>query len=126
VSGIAHLAGDYVAQSDWMATGKLTRALPAAAHALTYTACFLPVTRNPRALAVIGGTHYVIDRYRLARYLVWAKEQLAPRDARPPWPPTATGYSEEKPTWLAVPLLIVADNTVHLLINRWALRRWSS
>jgi hypothetical protein len=107
-----------------MATRKTSQHGPAVLHAVAYTACFLPVTRNPRALAVIGGTHFVIDRWRLARYLVWAKEQLAPAAARPPWPPTATGYADDKPPWMAVWLMIVADNTLHLAVNRWALRRW--
>lgn len=80
MSGLAHLFGDYVAQSDWMATRKTSEHGPAAAHALTYTACFLPVTRNPKALA--------------------------------------------KPAWMSVWLMIAADNTLHLAVNRWALRRW--
>jgi hypothetical protein len=100
------------------------RALPAAAHALAYTACFVPRTRSLRALAVIGGTHYLIDRYRLARFLIWAKEHLAPREAWPEWPATPTGYAPGKPDFLAVSLLIAADNAMHLAINEWALRRW--
>jgi lysine/ornithine N-monooxygenase len=40
---------------------------------------------------------------------------------------TATGYPADTPAWLAVWLLIVADNTCHLLINAaavsWAQRR---
>lgn len=144
-AGLAHLVGDYVVQSDWMAARKTSEHLPAVAHAATYTACFLPITRNPRALAVIGVTHFVIDRWRLARHVVWAKNQLAPPLFRHPWDGhvSATGYhdiaarevhgydppsdacdAQAKPTWMSVPLMIVADNTLHLLINRWALRRW--
>lgn len=150
--GLAHLAGDYVVQSHWAAVEKTRAAGPAAVHALTYTACFLPVTRSLRALAVIGGTHYLIDRYRLARHVVWAKNQLAPRSARYPRSHAdGTGYHAPgpghsvplgtsvlhrvgphegceavgPPSWLATPLLIAADNTLHLIINRWAVRRWS-
>lgn len=129
----AHIAGDYFVQSSWMAQRKTKQAVPAAAHAITYTACFLPITRNLRALAVIGGTHYLIDRYRLLQYPMWAKNVLlAPRhddlgwqyklDAS--WP--GTGYERHgNPQWLATMLMIVADNTTHVAINRWALRRWS-
>lgn len=120
---LAHLAGDYVVQSDWMAAEKLTRHGPALAHAATYTACFLPITRNWRALAVIGGTHFVIDRWRLAKHVCWAKNQMAPARYRPPHTPT--GYGPEKPDWMAVWLLIICDNTMHLAINRWALKRWT-
>lgn len=122
---LAHLAGDYLIQSDWMALEKTSRHLPAAAHAATYAACFLPLTRDPRALLVIAGTHFVIDRWRLSRHLVWAKNQAAPRRHRYPWHGNqATGYKAERPDWLAVWLMIAADNTMHLLINQWALRRW--
>jgi hypothetical protein len=121
---IAHAIGDYVVQSDWMAAEKTKRHGPALAHAATYAACFLPLTRDWRALAVIGGTHFVIDRWRLAKHVGWAKNQLAPRAYRPPH--TATGYSPDKPDWMAVWLLIITDNTMHVVINRWALRRWAT
>jgi hypothetical protein len=115
---LAHMLGDYVAQSHWMATEKTRRWLPAALHAATYTACYLMVTRSVPALAVIGVTHAVIDRYRLARYVVWAKNQLAPRSSRRPWPEcSATGYPTEVPAWLSVWLMIAADNIIHLSIN---------
>lgn len=118
--GLAHLIGDYVVQSDWMATEKTKRHLPAALHGLTYAACFLPLTRDLRALAVIGGSHYVIDRYRLAKHVTWLKNQAAPRNHRTPR--TATGYRESAPDWLAVWLMIIADNTLHMTINHYALR----
>lgn len=92
---LAHMVGDFVIQSDWMATEKTSRALPAAVHAATYTVCFLPITRNPRALAVIGGTHYLIDRYRLAKYVAWAKNQAVPRRYRYPFSHgPVTGYHD--------------------------------
>ena len=112
---LAHLAGDYLIQSHWMATQKTSRWWPAIAHGVTYTLPYALVTQSPLALAVIAGTHVVIDRYRLARYVVWAKNQIAPKAFRPPL--TATGYPADTPPWLAVWLLIFADNTLHLLIN---------
>lgn len=121
---LAHLAGDYVAQTDWMAQEKTHRWDAALLHAATYTACFLPITRNWKALAVIGGTHAVIDRYRLAKHVAWAKNQAAPKAYRPDH--TATGYGADRPDWLTVWLLILTDNTIHLAINRWALRRFPS
>ncbi|MFD3955951.1 MULTISPECIES: DUF3307 domain-containing protein [Streptomyces] len=115
---LAHLAGDYLLQSHWMATEKSKRWWPAWAHALTYGLPFLLITQSPAALAVIVGTHAVIDRYRLARHLVWAKNQIAPRRFRQPWAEcSATGYPAETPPWLAVWLMIIADNALHLLIN---------
>jgi hypothetical protein len=115
---LAHLFGDYVLQSDWMANEKTKRWWPAVAHAITYGLPFLLVTRSPAALAVIVVTHAVIDRYRLARHVVWAKNFLAPRSYWHPWSEcSATGYHQDRPVWLAVWLLIIADNAMHLAIN---------
>lgn len=118
---LAHLAGDYLLQSDWMATEKTKRWWPAIAHALAYGIPFLLVTRSIPALAVIVGTHAVIDRYRLARHVVWAKNHLAPAGHNPPWRDcTATGHPVDRPVWLTTWLLIIADNTIHLAINAGA------
>lgn len=116
---LGHLAGDYLVQTSWMANEKTTRSAPALAHAASYAACFLPITRDWRRLAIIGGTHFVIDRWRLAKHVTWAKNQLAPKAYRPGH--TATGYSEAQPDWLTFWLLIAADNFIHLTINELAL-----
>lgn len=119
---LAHLFGDYVLQSDWMASEKTKRWWPAVVHGVTYTLPFLLVTRSPWALLVIGGTHIVIDRYRLARHACWAKNLLAPRGFNPPWREcTATGYPPDKPAWMAVWLMIIADNAIHVAINAGAI-----
>lgn len=142
---ILHLLGDYVLQSDWMANNKTSSHKAAAAHAITYSLPFLVLSPSVLAFAVILITHFFIDRYRLARFVVYAKERLlAPMSSRlpavpldqqsnpspfprPDLPVTAwancskTGYPVTKPDWLAVWLLIAADNTIHLLINHIAL-----
>lgn len=116
--GLAHLAGDYLLQSDWMALEKTKRWLPAVAHGVTYTLPYVLVTQSPLALTVIAATHVVIDHWRLARYVVWAKNLLAPKSYRHPWREcVATGYHESRPAWMAVWLMIIADNTLHLAIN---------
>jgi hypothetical protein len=116
---LAHLVGDYILQTHWMATEKTSRWAPAIAHGLTYTLPYLLVTQSPAALLVIGSTHIVIDRYRLARHLMWFKNQFAPRAFRPSWAEARIngGYAASTPAWMAVWLMIIADNTVHLLIN---------
>ncbi|ART68224.1 hypothetical protein BTO20_06170 [Mycobacterium dioxanotrophicus] len=114
-AGLAHMVGDYLIQSDWMAQEKTKRWWPAVAHALTYGIPFLFVTQSLLALLVIISTHAVIDRYRLARHVVWFKNQFAPSAFRPPH--TATGHGADRPDWLAVWLLIIADNVLHMLIN---------
>ncbi len=120
---LAHLIGDYLIQSHWMATEKTKRWWPACAHAIAYGLPFLLVTTSPAALAVIVATHAVIDRYRLARHVVWAKNFLGPQSHRSTWAESsATGYPPETPPWLATWLMIIADNTIHLTINAAAIR----
>lgn len=116
---LAHFAGDYLLQSDWMATQKTTRWWPAVVHAVTYGIPFVFLAPSVWAWSVIVGTHAVIDRYRLARHVVWAKNQvLAPAASRTPWVECrATGYPPDRPVWLTTWLLIVADNTLHVAIN---------
>lgn len=119
---LAHFVGDYLLQSHWMACEKTKRWWPAIAHAFTYTLPFLLITRSVPALLVIAGTHVVIDRYRLARQVIWVKNLMAPRGYNPPWSKcTATGYPPDTPPWLAVWLMIIADNTIHVSINSAAL-----
>lgn len=64
---LAHLVGDYVLQSHVMATRKVTSWTWAFVHAAFYTLPFLLLTQDWHALLVIGGTHAVIDRLRIAR-----------------------------------------------------------
>lgn len=153
---LAHAVGDYLIQSDWMAIEKTRRSWPAVAHAVTYGLPFLLFRPSPAALAVIVVTHFVIDRWRLARYVVWAKNFLGPiRKVEYRWEkpecgqwchlteapegfrrigrtvfatqnPTfaesrATGYPPAKPDFMAVWLMIIADNVLHVLVNGLAL-----
>lgn len=119
---LAHLTGDYLIQSDWMALEKTQRWGPAVAHAVSYSVPFLALTRSPWRLSVIAGSHAVIDRYRLAKRLCWAKNQVAPAAYRYAWSEgSKTGYRDDRPDWMTVWLMIIADNSVHLLINSAAL-----
>lgn len=122
---ILHLIGDYVTQSDWMAFNKRKHTFAALAHATVYAIPFWLVARNAHspmlAWNIIWATHFLIDRFGLARYVVFAKNFLGW-----PWPKwtdcSVTGYPSDLPAWLAVWLTIAADNTLHLTINYAALR----
>jgi hypothetical protein len=116
---VAHLVGDYLLQSHWMATRKTSSSFAAAVHAVAYTLPFVLITQSAGALAFICGTHFVIDRWRLARFVVWAKN-----GAR--GPVTATGYADDVPPWLSTWLLIWADNTLHILCNGVAIWAFAS
>lgn len=115
---VAHLVGDYITQSDWMAQEKTKRWWPAWAHAIVYGLPFLFITQSPAAIAVIVITHAVIDHYRLAKYAVWVKNLVAPKRYRRSWAEcSATGYPPEMPVWLSTWLMIIVDNSMHLAIN---------
>lgn len=145
---ILHLIGDYWTQSQWMAENKSRRHWPALVHAAVYSLPFLLLT-GWAGWAVIFSTHFLIDRYRLIRYLVWVKNTLGcpefwdalivdrlaaffddfldqdelERPYYPTWEECSiNGYSDKMPVWLATWLSIIADNTAHLAINHLAIK----
>ena len=128
---IFHLLGDYVTQSDWMAQNKTKSTWAAFCHATVYSLPFLCIA-SWSAWLVIWSTHLIIDRFRLARYVAYAKNFLSPPTLEGFYCPrfaerqlwwhrwsdcSATGYHKDSPPWLAVWLMIAADNTLHLAIN---------
>lgn len=139
---ILHFWGDYLFQSDWAANNKTSNSFACLVHATLYSLPFLLLRPSWAAFAVIFITHFFIDRFRLAKYLVYAKNFLAPPSAikeiiwrdEPELPGQsghrklawsnckATGYPSETPAWMAVWLMIIADNTLHLTINYLALK----
>ena len=113
---VAHAIGDYVLQSDWMAKEKTRRSLPALVHCLTYLVPFLFLTQDLLALALIAGSHFVVDRWHLARYVAWIKNR--------PWPGTRpwsecreTGFNPDVAPWLSGWLVIIIDNILHIVTN---------
>lgn len=120
---LAHLVGDYMLQTHYEAVEKTSNCVPASTHAAKYTAAFLPLTRNPKALATIGVTHLILDRYRLAKHVNWLRNQAAPKNYRPTDLTNAVS-PDSVPTGLATALMFITDNTIHMLINEWSLDRW--
>lgn len=116
---VAHAVGDYILQSDWMANQKTKQTIAALIHATLYSLVFLLFRPSITAFTVILVSHFLIDRFRLARYVVWLKNQMKPGTRQQL---TATGYPDDAPFWLTVWLLIIADNILHVLINGAALR----
>ena len=117
---IAHLIGDYVLQTHDMACRKTSSWFWALTHAVCYTLPFLVIFRpSLAAAAVICLTHALIDRYRLARFVIaWKNRLTSPHRTLV----AATGFPAEVDPGLAFALLIVVDNTMHLCINYAALR----
>lgn len=118
---LLHLFGDYILQTNWMAQNKTKNMLPAMIHALVYTIPFICLTQSVVALFIIFYTHAYIDHYRLARYVIFAKNWINDRTLC--WKDCSdTGYSKAMPIWLSTWLLIITDNTCHLLINYGSIR----
>jgi hypothetical protein len=102
-----------------VATQKVNRSIPALLHAITYTVpfCFLSEA-SVTALLLICLSHFAVDRWRLARYVVYAKNHLAPHGDWDTWQDCqGTGYHKDRPPFLAVWLLIIADNIIHVVLN---------
>lgn len=108
ISILCHLIGDYLLQNDWMALNKTKSSMAALIHVMCYSLPFLFFMQLQFWL-IIMVTHFFIDRFRLAEYWI----RLVNWD----WQSTNFGYAEDKPKWMSVWLLIIIDNTFHVLIN---------
>lgn len=120
---ICHLIGDYIIQNDWMAINKTKNIGVALIHAITYSLPFLFLGPSISALFVVVGTHAFIDRFRLARYIIWFRNKFAPNSSWSDWPECSfTGFPADRPVWLTTWLLIITDNIIHIIINGLALK----
>lgn len=116
-----HFVGDYVVQTDKMATMKTSSWKWTSIHAMSYSCLFLFVTHSAMALAVIFSTHLLIDRFRLVRYLIFVKNKIT--DWSMKWSDcSATGFHKDTPPWMSVWLMIIIDNIIHIGINSASLR----
>jgi hypothetical protein len=118
---LLHLIGDYVTQTDWMARTKASTTFAALCHASVYALPFLLLSPSITAIVVIAISHFLIDRFRLARYVAFGKNKLT--DWHLKWADCrATGFPADVPAGHAFWLMILVDNTMHLSLNYAALR----
>lgn len=98
---IGHLIGDFLFQTNWMATRKEKEWVPLVVHALVYT-FFIALFGIPThsigwvGISIIFLTHIIIDRRFLIRF----------------WVRTIQGARGKEEGWLS----IVTDQIFHLLI----------
>lgn len=145
---IAHLVGDYWLQSDWIAVNKSKKSLPCLIHVCLYVLPFLFLTFSWKALLIIGGSHFLLERAgHPIHYLIWFKNHLDPQ-GYPAWNLcSGTGYFDEQteaelqrkpelidaynkakithqthPLYISIWLTIITDNSMHLLCNFMALK----
>lgn len=113
---LLHLLGDFITQNNWMAENKSKMTskgwLACLAHCIVYSIPFAFIA-SPLALFSIFGTHFLIDKFKLARHVCRIKN----------WEfSTETGYSKNTPEWLTTILVMIVDNTMHITINYLSLR----
>jgi hypothetical protein len=115
---LCHLVGDYCLQSHDMATKKTTETKWAVYHGIMYTLPFITIA-SYKPLFVIAFTHVIIDRFRLATYVTKWKNYLFggfnPQALQQLYPEATLPY-------LSVWLIILVDNSCHLLINYFAIK----
>ncbi len=118
---ILHLIGDYLLQTEQMAVRKTRSWFWAILHALVYSLPFLIVIHHWEAWAVIFGTHAVIDRFRLANHVCRFKNVFWFGPGKPEQE-LESGYAKATPEHVRFWLVVIIDNTLHLIINHLALR----
>lgn len=117
---LAHLVGDYILQSTDMATKKVTNSWWCLYHVVIYTLPFILITRNVTSLSIILVSHFFIDRFRLVRYVNKLKNYLLGSFDKKVFK-TKSGFPDSQSEFLTVWLTIITDNTLHLVINYYAL-----
>ena len=99
-----------------MAREKFHSSFACLVHVVVYTLPFLFLTQEPVTLLIIAGTHFMIDRWRLPRFIIWAKNLPFP-GRRPFSECHRTGFPPDMPDHLARLLYIIIDGICHILIN---------
>ena len=95
---LAHLVGDFLIQTDWMAKGKKTKSWICAVHVLTYLTPFIILQFTWWQLVAIGVQHFIQDR---TGFVLWLMRKTGHRAfAEPPMSPWS---------------VIVTDNILHLV-----------
>ncbi len=95
---LAHLIGDYLIQTDWIAARKRTASIPCLIHATTYLLPFLLCHLSATALLLIGIEHFAQDRFGLARlFMKYTDHEVFATGSLAPWS------------------VVVTDNILHLV-----------
>lgn len=118
---LAHLVGDYILQNDWMATEKHKRLSVALLHGAVYSLPFLLITQSAWAIAVIAGTHGIIDYFALGNRVMWLGNITSPKRFRLSYADFQKKTNNMPPANFFV-LRIITDNSLHIIINYYAIR----
>lgn len=125
---LLHLLGDYVLQTDEMATGKTKSKRLAALHCLFYTCPFIVFLNISFTAAIfIFSTHFFIDHYRLARYVIILKNRFYTNRSHENLLKYTDknldthGFPNGTPKYVGFMVMIVVDNSMHIACNAFAI-----
>lgn len=119
---LAHLIGDYVLQSHFLALNKKKSSNPNSSyyctiHALLYCIPFLLFGYGILSVILIGIAHYFVDHSDdLIPTLIKTKNEMLDIEDKYDYT-DETGFPADTPAYLSTWLNIIMDNTVHLTIN---------
>lgn len=119
---LAHLVGDFLFQSDWMALGKYRSKAIALLHGVCYTLPFLFLTHRPLTLLTIGLSHAIIDHYQIGKLVAWLHNWPSPVRSKPFSECKRNGYDPDRPVHITDWLGIIVDNSIHIFLNACALK----
>lgn len=114
---LLHLWSDYITQTDDMAINKTKDVKFAILHGFIYTLPFLLLTQSILSLTLIFLTHVIIDRFRLAKYVIFYKNKLSNKNLDWSECDDETGFVKSRPKYITFWLMIIVDNTLHLTLN---------
>jgi ABC-type uncharacterized transport system permease subunit len=107
-----HGIGDYYIQNDWMALNKKLKTwkgeLACQIHCITYALPFLFICSWLQVL-LIYISHYILDRTHIIEWILAYKNGVNHIKN--------FGFSESRPQFLTIWLLIITDNLTHLITN---------
>jgi len=98
----AHLIGDYLIQTDWMALNKKKSTWICVIHIITYIIPYLWTGLGLDKILLIGIEHFIQDRWNL---VYWLMEK--------------TGHNKFNKPPMAPWSIIVTDNILHILWVAW-------
>jgi hypothetical protein len=108
---LLHLWGDYIFQNHWMAVTKVKNTihgyLACLLHCMLYSLPFLLVA-SPLSVLVIFVTHFIIDKWRIAFWVVKGKNL---------WFGDISAFPPGTPDFISAWIIIIVDNILHVTIN---------
>lgn len=118
IQAICHLLGDYVLQNNYLATEKVKNTPNGYACCIIHVMLYhMPILAflHPSLTAywVMMATHFLIDKYRLAKYVTMVTNWRF--NDHWGFPPTTAPY-------ISVWILFIVDNTLHVIINFLSLK----